>query len=69
MPAFGGDHGWAGSYVPMVVSATCLAELRDLAGPPANPGDKKVEVNLFTGEFAWKARAVRRTYSRRRRRK
>lgn len=67
--AFGqGDVGWAGAYVPMVVSAECLEELRNLAGPPQKPGDKKVEVDLFTGEFKWKAFARRRTSYRKRRR-
>jgi len=70
MSMFGGDIGWAGAFTPMLVSAATLAELRNLAGPPAHPGMKMCEVNLETGQFKWKT-AVRRSYSRptRRRRK
>jgi len=64
----GGDIGWAGAYVPMVVSATTLEELRNLAGPPASPGQKKIEVDLFTGEFKWKPVFRRRASGRRRKR-
>lgn len=67
-PFGSGDVGWAGAYVPMVVSALALEELRNLAGPPAAPGDKEVLVNLFTGEFKWKPK-FRRTSTRRRRRR
>lgn len=54
MPIFGGaDVGWAGAFVPMVVGEGTLNELRNLAGPPAYPGQKMVMVNLLTGEFKW----------------
>lgn len=65
----GGDIGWAGAYVPMVVSAQTLDELRNMAGPPQTPGQKKVEVDLFTGEFAWKKMAYRTRHTTRRRRR
>ncbi len=66
----GNDIGWAGAYVPMVVSASTLEELRNLAGPPASPGEREILVNLFTGEFKWKPkfRSARRATTRRRRR-
>lgn len=62
MPLFGGDVGWAGAFVPMIVGEGTLNELRNLAGPPQNPGQVTVEVNLMTGVFRWK------TYTRRGRR-
>ncbi len=50
----GTDIGWAGSFVPMIVSETTLAELRNLAGPPPTPGMKMFEVNLESGQAKWK---------------
>ncbi len=66
---FGGDIGWAGAFVPMVVSSNTLDELRNLAGPPASPGDKEILVNLFTGEFKWKPKFRRAAPRSRRRRR
>jgi len=67
---FGGvDVGWAGAFVPLVVSEGALAELRNLAGPPTYPGQKYVRIDLVTGQFQWMARArTTSTRSRRRRR-
>lgn len=62
------DVGWAGAFVPMVVSEETLKELRNLAGPPAYPGQRMVEVNLMNGEFKWKTSGSKRGYSRRSRR-
>ncbi len=57
MPVFGGqDIGWAGAFVPLIVSEGCLDELRNLAGPPQYPGQVMVSVNLETGKFQWTAR-------------
>lgn len=54
---FGGrDIGWAGAFVPLIVSEACLDELRNLAGPPQYPGQVMVSVNLETGKFQWLAR-------------
>ncbi len=59
---FGGeDVGWAGAFVPMIVSETTLAELRNMAGPPQYPGQRRVEIDLVTGMFQWKSRARRTT--------
>lgn len=61
----GGDVGWAGAYVPLVVSETCLDELRNLAGPPQHPGAKMVMIDLENGKFKWyEAPRRRATYSR-----
>ncbi len=57
----GGDVGWAGSYVPLVVSEGALEELRNLAGPPQHPGAKMVMIDLETGKFKWYT-APRRSY-------
>ncbi len=59
------DIGWAGAFTPLIVSAQCLAELRNLAGMPQYPKQKMFEVNLVTGEAGWQVR--RRNYSGRRR--
>lgn len=61
MPLFGGDVGWAGAFVPMIVGEGTLNELRNLAGPPQHPGQVMVEVNLMTGVFRWKATSKRRS--------
>jgi hypothetical protein len=62
-PIFGGDVGWAGAYVPMIVGEGTLNELRNLAGPPQNPGKPAiVEVNLNTGAFKWKVYRSGRRY-------
>lgn len=53
MPEFGGDIGWAGAYVPLLVSESCLDELRNLAGPPQHPGAKMVMIDLENGKFKW----------------
>lgn len=50
---FGGDIGWAGAYVPLMVSESCLEELRNLAGPPQHPGAKMVMIDLENGKFKW----------------
>ncbi len=50
----GSDTGWAGSFVPMIVSEATLIDLRNLAGPPPTPGMKTFEVNLETGQAKWK---------------
>ncbi len=67
-----GDVGWAGAYVPLVVSESTLDELRNLAGPPQHPGAKMVMVDLETGKFKWyeapRRRATTYSSSRRRRR-
>ncbi len=69
MTQFGGDIGWAGAFVPMIVSEGVLAELRNLSGPPSYPGQKMFEVNLETGQAKWKSRPTgRRTTYRRRKR-
>lgn len=62
MPMFGGDVGWAGSYVPLVVSEAALEELRNLAGPPQYPGAKMVMIDLENGKFKWYS-APRKRYS------
>lgn len=64
-----GDVGWAGSYVPLVVSESTLDELRNLAGPPQHPGAKMVMVDLESGKFKWyeAPRRSSRGYSKRRR--
>ncbi len=49
----GGDVGWAGAFVPMIVGEGTLNELRNLAGPPSYPGQKYVSINLETGQFKW----------------
>ncbi len=49
----GGDVGWAGAFVPMIVGEGALNELRNLAGPPQSPGQRWVMVDLVTGEFKW----------------
>lgn len=64
----GPDVGWAGSFVPMIVSETTLAELRNLAGPPPTPGMKMFEVNLESGQAKWKVWKTP-SYSGRRRRR
>lgn len=51
--AFGQEVGWAGSYVPMMVGASTLNELREFAGPPQRPGMKWIMVDLDTGQFKW----------------
>jgi len=62
---FGGeDIGWAGAFVPMIVSETTLAELRNMAGPPQYPGQRRVEVDLVTGMFQWKKRTAARRFRR-----
>jgi len=53
MPLFGGDVGWAGAFVPMIVGEGTLNELRNLAGPPQHPGQKWIMVNLEDGQFKW----------------
>ncbi len=73
MTMFGGgaDVGWAGSYVPLVVTEGTLEELRNLAGPPQHPGAKMVMIDLESGKFKWYEAPRRRSYSgssRRRRR-
>ncbi len=66
---FGGeDVGWAGAFVPMIVSETTLSELRNMAGPPQYPGQRRVEIDLVTGMFQWKSRA-KRSYRRKGRRR
>ncbi len=72
MDVFGtGDIGWAGAFTPMIVSASTLGELRNLAGMPTYPGQKMFMVDLVTGQAKWYARSRgsggRRSYSRRRR--
>ncbi len=65
------DIGWAGAFVPLIVSQETLAELRNLAGMPAFPGQRFFQTNLVTGECKWMARPRRsnsRRSSRRRRR-
>ncbi len=62
MPLFGGDVGWAGAFVPMIVGEGTLNELRNLAGPPQKPGQKWVLVNLADGEFKW-YESSRKSYS------
>ncbi len=52
-PFGGGDVGWAGAYVPLIVGEGTLDELRNLAGPPQYPGAKWVMVDLETGSFKW----------------
>ncbi len=47
------DVGWAGAYVPLVVSESTLDELRNLAGPPQHPGAKMIMVDLENGKFKW----------------
>lgn len=66
----GGDIGWAGAYVPLLVSESTLDELRNLAGPPQHPGAKMVMIDLENGKFKWYEAPRRRSYtsSRRRRR-
>ncbi len=49
----GGDVGWVGSFVPMIVGEGTLNELRNLAGPPQHPGQRWIMVDLVTGEFKW----------------
>lgn len=49
----GGDIGWAGSYIPLMVTESCLEELRNLAGPPQYPGAKMVMIDLESGKFKW----------------
>lgn len=75
MDVFGtGDIGWAGAFTPMIVSASTLGELRNLAGMPTYPGQKMFMVDLVTGQAKWYARGRssggyrRRSGSRRRRR-
>lgn len=66
----GGDRGWGGTFVPMIVDESTLKELRDLAGPPATPGQKWVMVDLETGQFKWyiaRTPSRRSSYPRRRR--
>ncbi len=63
------DVGWAGSFVPMIVSETTLAELRNLAGPPPTPGMKMFEVNLESGQAKWKVWKTPSYGGRRRRRR
>ncbi len=67
------DIGWAGAFTPMIVSATTLNELRDLAGMPTYPGQKMFMVDLVTGQAKWYARSrstgSRRRYTSRRRRR
>lgn len=62
------DVGWAGAYVPLVVSESTLDELRNLAGPPQHPGAKMVMIDLENGKFKWYEAPRRRSssYSRRR---
>ncbi len=60
---FGTDVGWAGAYVPLLVSETTLDELRNLAGPPQHPGAKMVMVDLENGKFKWYEAPRRRSYS------
>lgn len=62
MALFGGDVGWAGSYVPLVVSEGTLEELRNLAGPPQHPGAKMVMIDLENGKFKW-YESAKRSYS------
>jgi len=70
MAIFGGDVGWAGAFVPMIVGEGTLNELRNLAGPPQKPGQKWVMIDLETGQFKWYvASSPRRTYTARRRRR
>lgn len=52
-PFGGGDVGWAGAFVPMIVGEGTLNELRNLAGPPQTPGQRWVLIDLVTGEFKW----------------
>ncbi len=65
----GTDVGWAGTFVPMIVSEITLAELRNLAGPPPSPGMKMFEVNLESGQAKWKVWKASGRSSYRRRRK
>ncbi len=58
------DIGWAGAFVPLIVSEATLMEMRNLAGMPSYPGQKFFQVNLVTGECKWMQRS-RRTSSRR----
>lgn len=59
----GGDVGWAGAYVPLVVSEGTLDELRNLAGPPQHPGAKMVMIDLENGKFKWYEAPRRRSSS------
>lgn len=65
MAEFGGDIGWAGAYVPLLVSESCLDELRNLAGPPQHPGAKMVMIDLENGKFKWYEAPRRRAAPRR----
>lgn len=67
--AFQGDIGWSGTFKPMVVSASTLEELRNLAGMPEYPGQKMVKIDLVTGTFSWIQRAKQRSYGRKSRRR
>lgn len=54
------DKGWAGKWEPMVVSPSCLEELRQLAGEPVQgrPGSRPLsmcKVNLRNGDFTYPA--------------
>ncbi len=58
------DTGWAGKWEPNVVSASCLEELRQLAGEPVMSRGRgqsqgrplsMVKVNLKTGDFTYPA--------------
>ncbi len=70
MPMFGeGDVGWAGAYVPLVVTEGTLDELRNLAGPPQYPGAKMVMIDLESGKFKWYSAPKRRSYSSSRKRR
>ncbi len=42
----GSDTGWAGSFVPMIVSEATLIDLRNLAGPPPESASALVAVNF-----------------------
>lgn len=52
-PLGGSDIGWVGTFVPMIIGRNTLGELRNLAGPPSQPGQRWVMVDLVTGEFKW----------------
>jgi hypothetical protein len=55
MPLFGSaDIGWAGQFVPNIVSEKCLDELRNLAGPKQYPKQKDVVIDLNNGMLEWK---------------
>lgn len=60
------DIGYEGTYMPMVLNAGALNDLRKMAGPPPSIGKKWFMVNLATGECKWYQASKRRSYNKRR---